>query len=206
MNLDLFYLHIFDFYEMNPYTVSAISLGSIEYRAQNNYWIAQNYYYQMGGVFLEQMDGNVTYKLPPEITFAYDNQSDPAKKIVTVNINALTIDPNNIGALGGNSPIQIKSTLANITIMPFVAGTANTKWIRIGVNTTSNPSRQMWNNYFGYTATVAGIPHFTQGTIGTETYILINGYGESNNLFDINVIASNATYTTTVHGVGGIVQ
>ena len=196
----------YDFSEMNPYTVSAISLGSIEYRAQNNYWIAQNYYYQMGGVFLEQMDGNVTYKLPPEITFAYDNQSDPAKKIVTVNINALTIDPNNIGALGGNSPIQIKSTLANITTMPFVAGTANTKWIWIGVNTTSNPSRQMWNNYFGYTATVAGIPHFTQGTIGTETYILINGYDESNNLFDINVIASNATYTTTVHGVGGIVQ
>jgi hypothetical protein len=193
----------YDFYEMNPYTVSPISLGSIEYRAQNNYWIPQNYYYQLGGVFLEQMDGNVTYKLPPEITFAYDNQSDPAKKIVTVNINALTIDPNNAGALGGNSPIQIKSTLANITTMPFVAGTANTKWIRIGVNTTSNPSRQMWYNYFGYTAKVAGIPDYIQGYDGTETYIKITSASSD---YGVNVIASNATYTTTVHGVGGIVQ
>jgi hypothetical protein len=160
----------------------------------------------MGGVFLAQMDGNVTYKLPPEITFAYDNQSDPAQKIVTVNINALTISPDNRGVVGGNSPIQIKSTLTNITTLPFVRGIANTKYIRIGVNTTSNQSREMWKNYFGYTATIAGIPHYTQGTLGTETYIIINGYDESDTLYDINVIASNATYATTVHGVGGIVQ
>jgi hypothetical protein len=198
----------YDFTEMNPYTISPIPLGSIEYRAQNNYWIPQNYYYQMGGVFLGQMDGNVTYKLPPEITFSYDNHTDadPSKNIVTVNINTLTISPDNRGVVGGNSPIQIKSTLTNITPMPFVKGTANTKWIRIGVNTTSNPSRQMWKNYFGYTATVAGIPHYSQGTLGNETFILINGYNESDSSYDINVIASDATYATTVHGVGGIVQ
>jgi hypothetical protein len=196
----------YGFTEMNPFTPSPIPLGSVEYRAQNNYWIPQNYYYQMGGVFLAQMDGNVTYKLPPEITFAYDNQSDPAQKIVTVNINALTISPDNRGVVGGNSPIQIKSTLTNITTMPFVKGNANTKSIRIGVNTTSNQSREMWKNYFGYTATIAGIPHYSQGTLGTETYIIINGYDESDTLYDINVIASNATYATTVHGVGGIVQ
>jgi len=46
-----------------------IPLGAIEYRAQNNYWIPQTFYYQMGGVFLQQGDGNTTYKLPPEITF-----------------------------------------------------------------------------------------------------------------------------------------
>jgi hypothetical protein len=193
----------YDFTEMNPYTISPIPLGSIEYHAQNNYWIPQNYYYQMGGVFLEQMDGNVTYKLPPEITFAYDNQTDPAKKIVTVNINALTISPDNRGVVGGNSPIQIKSTLTNITPMPYVKGTANTKWIRIGVNTTSNPSRQMWYNYFGYTAKVAGIPNYIQGYEGTETYIEITSPSSD---YGVNVIASNATYATTVHGVGGIVE
>jgi hypothetical protein len=193
----------YDFTEMNPYTSSPIPLGSIEYHAQNNYWIPQNYYYQMGGVFLEQMDGNVTYKLPPEITFAYDNQTDPAKKIVTVNINALTISPDNRGVVGGNSPIQIKSTLINIAPMPYVKGTTNTKWIRIGVNTTSNPSRQMWYNYFGYTAKVAGLPNYIQGYEGTETYIEITSPSSD---YGVNVIASNATYATTVHGVGGIVE
>jgi hypothetical protein len=199
----------YDFTEMNPYTISPIPLGSIEYRAQNNYWIPQYYYYQMGGVFLGQMEGNVTYKLPPEITFAYDNHTDtdPSKNIVTVNINALAISPDQHGVVGGNSPIQIKSTLTNITTMPFVKGTANTKHIIIGINTTSNQSREMWKNYFGYTATIAGIPHYTQGTVGTtETNIHIDGYDNTDSLYDINVIASNATYATTVHGVGGIVQ
>ena len=120
-----------------------------------------------------------------------------------MNINALTISPDNRGVVGGNSPIQIKSTLTNITPMPYVKGTANTKWIRIGVNTTSNPSRQMWYNYFGYTAKVAGIPNYIQGYEGTETYIEITS---PSSYYGVNVIASNATYATTVHGVGGIVE
>ncbi len=197
----------YNFAEMSPYTASPIPLGSIEYRAQNNYWIPQNYYYQMGGVFLQQGDGNTTYKLPPEITFSYDNQTDPAKKIVTVNINALTIDQNNRGVVGGNSPIQIKSTLTNITPFPYAPGNANTRWIRIGVNTSDSQARAMWSNYFNYTAIVAGVPNFVAGQSGTESYIMINGYDTSaTGNYDINVIASNATYSTTVHGIGGIVE
>lgn len=184
---------------------SPIPLGSIEYRAQNNYWIPQNYYYQMGGVFLQQADGNTTYKLPPEITFSYDAD---AKKIVTVNINALTIDQNNRGVVGGNTPVQIKSTLSNITRIPYVPQDANTRWIWIGVNTTNSQSRTMWKNYFDYTAWVAGIPgpDFTVGETGMESYIMIRGNSSSETMYDINVIASNATYSTTVHGIGGIVQ
>ena len=43
------------------YTYS-VPLGSLEYSTNNNYWIPQSYYYQMGGVFLSQIDG-ITYKL-----------------------------------------------------------------------------------------------------------------------------------------------
>lgn len=197
----------YNFAEMSPYTASPIPLGSIEYRAQNNYWIPQDYYYQMGGVFLRQSDGNTTYKLPPEITFSYDNQTDPARKIVTVNINALTIDKNNIGVVGGNSPVQIKTTMTNVTQFPYAVGSANSRWIRIGVNTTDSQARTMWNNYFNYTATVAGVPNYVVGLSGTESYIRIDGYDSSpTGNYDINVIASNATYSTSVHGVGGIVQ
>ena len=59
----------YDFTDTNPYTITPISLGSVEYRAQNNYWIAQNYYYQMGGVFLSQAEGNVSYRLPRKFPF-----------------------------------------------------------------------------------------------------------------------------------------
>jgi hypothetical protein len=197
----------YNFAEMSPYTASPIPLGSIEYRAQNNYWIPQNYYYQMGGVFLQQSEGSTTYKLPPEITFTYDNQTDPAKKIVTVNVNALTIDEYNRGVVGGNSPVQIKTTLMNVTPFPYAAGYANTRWIRIGVNTSDSQARAMWSNYFNYTAFVAGVPNFVVGQAGTESYIRINGYDTSETgRYDINVIASNATYSTSVHGIGGIVE
>lgn len=188
------------------------TLGSIEYQAQNNYWITQKYYYQMGGVFLEQVDGNTTYKLPPEITFAYDNPLNP--KILTVSINALSIDPtisSNHGTVAGNSPVQLKTTLTNITAMPFVAGTANTKWITLGVNTTDDKARAMWKNYFDYTAKVANVPQsdYVVGVTGTTSYITLYGYDHSTSAtadYDIHVIASNAPYKTTVYGVGGIVQ
>ncbi len=199
----------YGFTDMNPYTITPISLGSVEYQAQNNYWIRQNYYYQMGGVFLQQVDGNTTYKLPPEITFAYD----PANpKILLVNINALSVDPNlpgNHGIVGGNSQIQLKTTLTNISNMPFVTGTANTRQITISIDTTDNKARTMWKNYFDYTAKVAGIPSsdYDANILGTTGYITLYGYDHSlNGDYDINVIASNATYMTTVHGVGGIVQ
>jgi hypothetical protein len=199
----------YSFTEMNPYTITPISLGSVEYQSQNNYWIRQNYYYQMGGVFLQQVDGNTTYKLPPEITFAYD----PANpKILLVNINALSVDPNllsNHGIVGGNSQIQVKTTLTNITNLPFVPGTANSKQVTIRINTTDNKARTMWKNYFDYTAKVAGIPpsDYDANILGTTGYITLYGYDHSSTGdYDINVIASNATYMTTVHGVGGYFQ
>jgi hypothetical protein len=65
----------------------------------------------------------------------------------------------------------------------------------------------MWGNYFNYSATVAGVPNYVIGQAGTESYIRIDGYDSSpTGNYDINVIASNATYATTIHGVGGIVQ
>lgn len=202
----------YGFTDMNPYTITPIPLGSIEYQGQNNYWISQNYYYQMGGVFLRQNDGNITYKLPPEITFSYDPEHS---QILTVNINALSIDPSipsNHGIVGGKSPVQLKSTLTNITAMPFARGTANTRDITISINTTDEKAREMWKNYFDYTAKVANIPQsdYVAGITGTTSYITLWGYDNPSNPasddYDINVIASNATYLTTVHGVGGMVE
>lgn len=198
----------YDFAEMNPYTITPVPLGSVEYRSQNNYWINQNYFYQAGGVFLTQADGNTTYKLPPEITFSYNNASDPMQRIVTVNINALTIDPANRGVAGGNSPIQLKTRLTNITPFPYAYTPkfANTKWVRIGIDTPDSQAQAMWKNYFNYTATVAGIPNFKVDQSGEQAYILINGYDTTNTNYDINLVASQAIYSTSIHGIGGTVQ
>ena len=190
----------YDFSEQN-YTHSSIPLGAISCRADNNYWITQTYYYQMGGVFLSQIDGNTTYKLPPEISFSYNATSN----ITTVNINALAIsNPLGGSIVGGNSPVQIKTTLEKNQPFPYARGTANTKWIRIGVDTPDEQARVMWRNYFNYTAKAAFLPNTVTGTSATESYIYIYGSDTSpTKKPDINVIASDATYSATIYGVGG---
>ena len=188
----------YDFAETN-YN-KTIQLGAIEYRANNNYWIPQTYYYQMGGVFLSQSDGSTTYKLPPEISFS----KDPSD-IIMVNLNALAITtPSGGSTVGGNSPVQIKTALVSKTDLPYAVGTANTKKIRIGVTTSDDQARVMWKNYFNYTAKAALLPAntFTTGNTTTESYIIIDGSDTTNSKFDINVIASDATYSATVYGVG----
>ena len=192
----------YDFTEQMPYTNPPIPLGAIEYIADNYYWIPQTYYYQMGGVFLKQSDGNTTYKLPPEISFSYDYGSD----ISTVNINALAItDPTGGSVVGGNSPVQIKTTLVSKYALPYAVGTTNTKWIKIGVNTSDEQAGAMWKNYFNYTARIAfegSSCNYAIGNTANESYIFIYGSDTSDSIFDINVIASNATYLATVYGVG----
>jgi len=192
-------------YTEGTYTMPPLALGALEYRTKNNYWIPQTYYYQMGGVFLAQNDGNITWKLPPEISFS----NNMTTNIVTVNINALTLDDSSTGIVGGNSAIQVRTTLNSITPLPFAPvalGRANTKWIRIGVKTSDDQARAMWKNYFTETAMVAGIPNTIVGNTTTESYIIINGIDGSNGIYDINVIASNGIYSPSVHGVGGILQ
>jgi hypothetical protein len=192
-------------YTEMTYSLQPVPLGAMEFRGQNNYWIPQTYYYQMGGVFLSQNDGNTTYKLPPEISFNYNNDPIVTKKIVTVNLNVLTFDPSIRGIVGGSSSIQVKTHLGNISTLPYVPGSANTKWIKITVNTTDNQSRTMWKNYFDYTATIAGVPNFNTAIVGNETSITLNGYDTSDSWNDINVIAATGTYSTTIYGAGGII-
>jgi hypothetical protein len=187
------------------YQITPIILGAVDYRSQNNYWISQEYYYQMGGVFLSQIDGNNTYKLPPAITFSMDN-SNPSLPITLVTVNAVSItNPFGGSVVGGNSPVQIKTTLDSLYMFPYADGVANTKWIRIGVNTSDDQARAMWKNYFDYTSRVAGLPDETEtGISGTESYITIHGSdAPDTGDYDIKVVATNATYTALLYGVGG---
>ena len=193
----------FGYSEMN-FTSGAIPLGAIDYRSKNNYWISQEYYYQMGGVFLSQIDGNNTYKLPPGITFSMD--INPSRPITVVTIDAVSItNPYGGSVVGGSSPVQVKTTLVSSYTFPYADGIANTKWIRIGVNTSDDQARAMWKNYFDYTSRVAGLPDETEtGISGTESYIVIHGSDAADTGdYDIRAVATNATYTALLYGVGG---
>jgi hypothetical protein len=193
-------LVVFGYNEMT-YT-NTMTMGSLEYRARNNYWIPQTYYYQLGGVFLYQPTENgTTAKLPPEISFAYGND------IVTVNVNALTLDPASTGLVGGNSPVQIKTMLNNETVLPYFQGlSANSRWVTITIDTPDPVAKTMWQNYFNTTAQTAGIPtsYYSTAVSGNTTSITISG--NTSVVYGVNVIAQNSIYSARVHGVGGTVQ
>lgn len=192
-------------YREMTFSSGPITLGAVDFRSQNNYWISQEYYYQMGGVFLSQLDGNNTYKLPPEISFSVDT-SNPSQPITRVTVNAVSIvNPYGGSVVGGNSPVQIKTTLDSLYTFPYADSTANTKWIRIGISTPDDQARAMWKNYFDYTAKVAGLPDGTEtGVLGTESYIVVHGSDAADTGgYDIKAVATNATYTALLYGVGG---
>jgi hypothetical protein len=127
---------------------------------------------------------------------------------VTVSVNALTYDQNDRGIVGGSSSVQVKSTLNGITTLPYAPGIPNTKWVRLAINTTDNQSRTMWKNYFDYTAGAAGMPpaSYSTGFLNNESYILINGYDATDSWDDISVIATNATYSTSIFGASGVIS
>lgn len=47
--------------------VKLAPMGDVSYQSSNNYWIQQRYYYQMGGLFLEQ-DSGTTARLSPAVS------------------------------------------------------------------------------------------------------------------------------------------
>ena len=197
----------YDFTDQPSFWITPIPLGSLEYRAQNNYWIAQDYYYQMGGVFLSQVEGNVSYKLPPEISFT----NDSVNNLISVNINALVFNPANRGLIGGNSPVQVKTKLESVYSLPYAPGdeiTGNTKRVWIGVNTSDPKANAMWESYFDSTARTAGIPpaEYRFGTVQNESYIEIYGPYADSVHNDIRLTVTNATFSTWVHGVGGVYE
>ena len=142
-------------YQLQSNYTYSVPLGALEYRANNNYWIPQNYYYQMGGVFLEQSDG-VTPIIPPSITFTYNNTPSAP---ITVNIDAIAFDQSNVYTISGTTPIQVGTKMeSNSGNLPYAAITANTMNVSINFTTPVNDPNtiQMWKQYFQNAANVTG--------------------------------------------------
>jgi len=182
------------------YTYS-VPLGSLTYNANNNYWIPQTYYYQMGGVFLSQSDG-ITYKLPPEITFVNNGNGN-----ITLNIVALAYDPANSGIVGGNSPAQVSTSLkSDAGNLPYATVSPNTWAANISITTPDQNAAVMWANYLNSAANQSGgIPtsYYTVTNTSTGSFIVFNGSWINDSAPHITLNVKTANLSVSVHGVGG---
>jgi hypothetical protein len=187
-------------YQQQSYTYS-VPLGSLAYNANNNYWIPQTYYYQMGGVFLSQSNG-ITYKLPPDITFVNNGNGN-----ITVNIVALAYDGSNSGIIGGNSPAQISTSLKpDAGSLPYAPVSPNTWNASINITTSDLNAAIMWAVYLNAAANqTGGIPttYYTAGDTTTGSFIVFNGSWINDSNPHITLNAKTANLSISVHGVGG---
>ncbi len=181
-----------------------VALGSVEYQSQNNYWIQQKYYYQMGGVFLEQDDGT-TYKLAPALTMSYNSTS----QVVTITINEIAFDTSNQGSIGGKSSVQIKTRLIAITDLPYATVTGNSKSVVISITSDDSRVPNAWYEFFEEGANrTGGVPreYYSLSKTSNSAQITINGIDATDQQYDVEVSVKRIDYYVWFHGVGGIVE
>jgi hypothetical protein len=162
-------------------------MGSLEYKAQNEYWIPQTYYYQLGGVFLEQSEGT-TVKVPPAITFSMSNG------IPVVKINEIVISGS--GLIEGSGPVQVTSSVTDITETRMASGN-NTKFVNISVKALSNNDAMAWNQTLLAAANKAGFPSsfYTSNTAGVETYMNIT---PDPRIYGVQLLINRVTVTSAI--------
>jgi hypothetical protein len=185
-------------YEQEQVTTHSVILGSLQYYARNNYWIPQTYYYQNGGVFLQQ--DNTTYKLPPTITFFYDNNTG----IIGVKIIELPFQQTNAGNIGGSSPAQVRTQVTTIQNLSYSQTYNNTKWVNLSITTNDSSAAAVWYQYFNDAINVtAGVPNkrvnYYSLNSGSQTFLLVNGTGSSTQ-YDVHLEGRRANLSATIQG------
>ncbi|HXW98347.1 MAG TPA: DUF2341 domain-containing protein [Methanomicrobiales archaeon] len=151
-------------------STSTQPLGSIEFRSNNNYYTPQTYYYQLGGVFLEQQDGS-TNEIPPAISLSMVNSSP------IVNIGEILVQSGVSGInVSGTGPITVTSAVTDIVTTPLISGN-NTRWVNISIQAASTNASQMWLTTLTGLAAKGGLPAtaYTNGTAGNVAFLNITG-------------------------------
>jgi len=173
-------------------------MGSLEYDAQNKYWVNQHYYYQMGGIFLEQDEGN-TVKVPPAISF-----STTADGFPVVNINEIFLtSPSAI--IQGSGPVQVTSSVTGITGTQMVAGN-NTRSVNISITAQSANAALAWQQALQNAATTAGFSStiYTSNAAGTVGFLNVcpssRIYGVQ---LSLNTVTVNSALQSAAPSSGG---
>jgi hypothetical protein len=164
------------------------ALGAIEYRSNNLFYTPQTYYYQLGGVFLEQPDGS-TSEVPPDVSILMVNGSPRVSVgeiliwggIATVNVS-------------GSGPITLTSAVTDINSAPLPPGN-NTRWVNLSILAASADAARMWNKTFADLASQGGLSSsaYKTGTAGNVAFLNVTGdpqlYDIQLSLTEVNVSA-----------------
>jgi hypothetical protein len=155
------------------------AMGSLEFRSNNHYYVPQTYYYQLGGVFLEQEDG-ATMEVPPSVSIRMENGT-PVVKIGKILLWGSIADP----SIDGSGPITVATAVTDISDAPLAPG-FNTRWVNLSIQAASTGTAQMWWRTLRGIADQGRLPQalYTNGTAGNVAFLNITGNPQ---LYDIRL-------------------
>jgi len=175
-----------------------VALGALEYNVVNNYWIPQTYYYQNGGVFLQQYNAT-SIKLPPTITFSYNATT----QIIGIKIIELPFQQTNAGNIGGNSPVQVRTQVINIQNLSHSLTSNNTRWINLSITSSDSRAAAAWISALDTSANItSGVPrdYYSKSVFGTTGHFNISGSDSSSSMYDIHAEGLRANLSATMQG------
>lgn len=175
-------------------TLADFNPGSLEYESDNNYWIDQNYYYQLGGVFLEQDSGSTVRVMPPLTIARYGTDAG-----YTAKVDFTIIRLNGKQLISGTGPVRIDTNLNNggITESPDYVAIKN---VTITVGSDNSETLLMWKNLFEDSLARYGIPSdWYEPMMINDGKVSLDITGNSTIGVYANIIRAN--YTTTLQTV-----
>lgn len=97
-----------------------VAIGSLSYHTDNYYWIQQNYYYKLGGVFLEQPNEGVSVKVAPPIAIygVTSGTGKDAHDAVKVSISLVNVASDD-STVGGTGPLRVETRLRESIATPY---------------------------------------------------------------------------------------
>jgi hypothetical protein len=179
-----------------------MSITALQYSSNNNYWIQQNYYYELGGVFLSQSDG-VTNLISPLISF-----TNAANNSVVVNIVPVQVVGG--GSMSGNGPVRVDTRQRTLPKYNISTGyyLQNT-WVNLSFTSSDNATAATWLNSFKGIATRAQLDGnaYTTGSVWnsaskrTTVFINITATNSDPNWPDVSLYVQRAEYYVAFNNI-----
>jgi hypothetical protein len=192
------------------------NISALGYTSHNNYWLQQEYYFQLGGVFLRQSEGgdpdteNVTGIAAPPLSIYDPSEVDPSVaglrnqtkvEIVIVNVIAPT------GGFGATSPIRIEARLNQDPFQPSVGSGGNGyDEVSLRFDASGAKTALAWKTAFTGAAARNGLSY--QGQVsGKAAYINITEPANAEpGKYNVLLEALVAEYTMSLENVPTLIE
>ncbi len=148
-----------ELFEDDSVTTIKRSLGKLNYTGINNYWVNQEYNYQMGGVTLKDLTtGEERFKILPLISLGVDDKDRPTMSLTVLRITGVK------GNVGGSTPVQILTEVTDIRSGVLTdtndqryleSSENNAVSVKIKFSNLNEKMKSMWNNAFSTIRTSA---------------------------------------------------